>query len=888
MSTIDAAPFRLEDYRPTPYAIDRTHMLFELEEDRTRITATLDIAARDKTQAGLPLVLNGDELKLVGIKINGNTAGTQAYHATPQRLEIFTPPADPFTLELVTEICPAQNSKLMGLYRSNGVFCTQCEAEGFRRITYFYDRPDVMSIFTVRLEACATRYPVLLSNGNLKSTGFLPHGRHFAIWEDPFPKPAYLFALVAGDFDKVGDTYQTSSGLHVDLAIYVEKGKAARAHYAMDALKRSMRWDEEMFGREYDLAIFNIVAVSDFNMGAMENKGLNIFNDKYVLAGPDSETDGDYAGVERVIAHEYFHNWTGNRITCRDWFQLCLKEGLTVFRDQEFSSDARSKSVGRIENVRTLQAAQFPEDSGPLAHPVRPRQYREINNFYTTTIYEKGAELVRMVATLLGKELFCAGMDLYFERHDGQACTVEDFITCFADVSGQDFSQFMLWYEQAGTPHLQAEFDWDEEKSSFTIHLSQSLKPTPEQEVKQPMLIPVRFGLIGEDGKDMSYQKTQGDVVGDLLLLREEKQSFIFSNLKSRPVPSLLRDFSAPVTLNTPLGFQELAFLARHDSNQVNRWLSLNRLLLDSLTSDSREFARQTATQEEKQARGDVIELVGLIATDERLDSAFRAMALALPSESEIARALAKDVNPDHIFKARNGMIDDIARVWNSDFTTLRETTRPRGNFSPDAQSAGRRMLANILLDYVSAANREPDLAGEAYNRSDNMSDRISSLRILCQRFWHSDFCVNALKNFERRFATDALVMDKWFAIQVSVPGDDALDVVKTLARHPAYDGDNPNRVRSLFGAFAGANQTGFHRLDGKAYDYFCDEILKLDKKNPQLAARLLTMMRSWRALEKKRRGKMESSLHKIAQAKSLSTDMADIISRMLAPATSP
>jgi len=884
MSAIDAAPFRLEDYRPTPYTIAHTHMLFELAEDRTRITARFDIAARDKTQAPSPLILDGDELKLVGIKMNGITLSPQAYRVTPQRLEFFTPPLEPFTLEIVTETDPSQNSKLMGLYRSNGVFCTQCEAEGFRRITYFYDRPDVMSIFTVRIEACATRYPVLLSNGNLQSTGLLPEGRHFALWQDPFPKPAYLFALVAGDFDKVSDTYQTSSGLHVDLAIYVEKGKGARAHYAMDALKRSMRWDEEKFGRAYDLTVFNIVAVSDFNMGAMENKGLNIFNDKYVLAGPDSETDADYAGVERVIAHEYFHNWTGNRITCRDWFQLCLKEGLTVFRDQEFSSDARSKSVGRIDNVRTLQVAQFPEDAGPLAHPVRPRQYREINNFYTTTIYEKGAELVRMVATLLGKEMFRQGMDLYFERHDGEACTIEDFITCFADVSGQDFSQFMLWYEQAGTPHVQAEFDWDEEKSSFTIHLHQSLKPTPDQEVKQPMLIPVRFGLIGEDGKDMAPQTTQGDVVGDLLLLREEKQSFTFSNLKSRPVPSLLRDFSAPVTLDTPLEFQELAFLARHDSNEVNRWLSLNRLLLDTLTSDARSQTKGTTTQKAKQVRADLVELIGLIATDEGLDPAFRAMALALPSEIEIARTLGTDINPDHIFKARHEMIGEIARLWHKDFTALRETIRPRGSFSPDATSAGKRMLANILLDYISAASHQPDLAGEAYNKSDNMTDRISSLRILCQRFWHSDFCVDALEDFEHRFGTDPLVMDKWFAVQVSVPGDDALDVVKVLARHPAYDGDNPNRVRALLGAFVASNQTGFHRPDGKAYDYFCDEILNLDKKNPQLAARLLTMMRSWRALEVRRRGKIETALQKIAQTNALSTDMADIINRMLAP----
>jgi len=869
--------FRLEDYRPTPYTIPTTHLTFQLHEDRAQINARLEIERRTQTQPGHPLILDGDELELLSIKINDSDLDGASYQATSQRLEIFSPPSEPFTLEIVTQVKPAQNKKLMGLYRSNGVFCTQCEAEGFRRITYFYDRPDVLSIYTVYLEADRETCPVLLSNGNPQTSGLLEDNRHFALWHDPFPKPSYLFALVAGNLEALRDSYVTSTGKTVDLAIYVEKGKAHRGAYAMDSLKRSMRWDEEKFGCEYDLSIFNIVAVSDFNMGAMENKGLNIFNDRYILSDKASETDSDFAGVERVVAHEYFHNWTGNRVTCRDWFQLCLKEGLTVYRDQEFSSDARSRPVSRIENIRLLQAAQFPEDAGPLAHPVRPRQYSEINNFYTTTIYEKGAEVVRMIATIVGEDFFRQGMDLYLHRHDGQACTIEDFIACFAEISGQDFSQFMLWYEQAGTPHVKAHFDYDEKSGIFTLDLEQTIPPTPGQTTKQPMLIPIRFALLGRDGKEMAYE-VEEEIKGDVLLLRQKRQTFRFLGLKNRPTPSLLRDFSAPIILDAPFTTQDLAFLARHDGDRVNRWLSLNRLLIDYLVDATK--AKSERTSEEKAV---LIDLMGKIAQDEMLEPAFRALALTLPSETEIARNLAQDVDPDKVLEVLKQLQYDIARTHEDIFDILRKNLRPARPYSPDAENAGKRALANVLLDYLSCATADPELAADLYESADNMTDRSAGLRILCQRFHSSPACNKALNDFEERFHSDALVMDKWFGAQAMVAGAQTLDSVKNLMLHPLFARDNPNRVRALIGTFASLNQTGFHRPDGASYQFFADLLIEMDKTNPQLAARMLTVLRSWRSLEAGRRTKVETILQKIAATPNLSTDMTDIIQRMLA-----
>ncbi|WP_019220520.1 aminopeptidase N [Bartonella senegalensis] len=866
--------YHLEDYQQTPYAIPKTELHFRLAPTKTSVTATLFLEPRHNTKELTPLVLSGDDLTLISVALNGERLSEDAYKATPSRLEITAPPAAPFTLQLVTEINPESNSQLMGLYLSNGVYCTQCEAEGFRRITYFYDRPDVLSTYTVKIEADSQTIPILLSNGNLIETGTLEDNYHFAIWEDPYPKPSYLFALVGGDLDKLEDHFTTISGRRIKLAIYVEKGKAKRATYAMDALKRSMRWDEHCFGREYDLDVFNIVAVSDFNMGAMENKGLNIFNDKYVLADPETATDHDYRNIERIIAHEYFHNWTGNRITCRDWFQLCLKEGLTVYRDQEFSSDQNVRSLQRINTIKTLKATQFTEDSGPLAHPVRPHQYSQINNFYTATVYEKGAEVVRMVHTLLGPTLFCKGMDLYFQRHDGQACTIEDFIACFAEVSGRNFSQFMLWYEQAGTPTV--EIDSHYSNGVLTIHAKQHIPATPQQNTKKPMLIPIAFGLLGHNGKSLTYE-ADTDIQSDVMLLSQENQTFTLRGLSEKPVLSLLRDFSAPINLQTPFNESELIFLAQNDSNQLNRWQSLNHLMTQALIQ---------AIQEKKPAKEDMpsalLKLIENILTDENLEPEFRAFCLSLPSEIELAHIIGNNVDPERVHSVRNQFLASLARIHEELFTKVYGQMQTNEPYSPNTVQAGKRALRNTLLDYLSIAEAHPNRAAIQYATADNMTDRMASIAILVQRFHESEQAQNALNDFENRYQHDPLVMDKWFSIQAMVAGVSTLDHVRKLMQHPLFSQDNPNRVRALIGVFASHNLTGFNRVDGASYHFLCQIILEIDKKNPQLASWLLTRMRSWRQLEPIRQQKLETALKTIAAAPQLSSDVAEIISRLL------
>lgn len=875
MSTHNNPVFRLEDYRPTDYAILHTELNFSLYPTKTIVTSRLSMKSREKTAKGCPMVLVGDELKLLSVSINDKKLDEKEFSASPEKLEIHNPPTGTFTIEIQTEINPQKNRQLMGLYLSNGVYCTQNEAEGFRRITYYYDRPDVLSIFKTRIEADKETAPVLLSNGNLIESGKLDNGRHYAVWEDPHPKPCYLFALVGGALDHLEDSFTTMSGRKVKLGIYVEKGKKQRATYAMDSLKRAMRWDEQRFGREYDLDVFNIVAVSDFNMGAMENKGLNIFNDKYVLADPDTATDADYAGIERVIAHEYFHNWTGDRITCRDWFQLCLKEGLTVYRDQEFSSDQRSRPVHRISDVRVLKAAQFPEDAGPLAHPVRPRQYSEINNFYTTTVYEKGAEVVRMIHTLLGEDMFRKGMDLYFERHDGQACTIEDFVTCFADVSGRDFSQFMLWYEQAGTPLVTVESAFKD--GVLTLDFTQTVPETPGQANKKPMIIPISFGLLGKNGKDMPYQP-DNHIENGVIVLSEEKQTVRISNLTEKPVLSLLRGFSAPVNLKISESDDDLAFLARFDADQVNRWQSLNKLMIEALINAVKDTKNTTPSLPQN-----LVELIKAILEDENLEPAFRALCLQLPSEAEIARLIGEDIDPDRIFATRQTYIVSLARNLTEQFSKVYEMMVDKGVYSPDAKQAGKRALKNTILDYLSVAENTPRRAYDAYCHSDNMSDRMAGLTVLVHRFNESDEAQQALNDFEKRYQSDPLVMDKWFAVQATVPGLKTLGIVQQLMKHPLFSLDNPNRTRALIASFAAANQTGFNRIDGEGYALLADIILTIDKENPQLAARLLTITRSWRQLEPVRKAKLEAELKRIAKQPKLSTDLADIVSRTLA-----
>ncbi|MCK7611653.1 aminopeptidase N [Roseibium sediminicola] len=879
MRSETAPAIRLEDYQPPAYRIDTVHLNVDLDPSATRVTATLKLRRQPETPAGSPLLLDGDELTLTEIRINGNPLAETAFKADAQQLEVSAPPAEPFDLTLVTEINPDANTKLMGLYRSSGTYCTQCEAEGFRRITYFLDRPDVLSVYTTRLEAPKKDCPVLLANGNLAETGELDDGRHFAVWHDPHPKPAYLFALVAGNLAEVSDSFTTASGKGVALNIYVEHGKEDRCGWAMDSLKRSMRWDEEVFGREYDLDVFNIVAVSDFNMGAMENKGLNIFNDKYVLADPETATDQDYANIEAVIAHEYFHNWTGNRITCRDWFQLCLKEGLTVFRDQEFSSDMRSRAVKRIADVRLLKSHQFPEDAGPLAHPVRPKIYHEINNFYTATVYEKGAEVVRMLKTLLGDEGFRAGLDLYFDRHDGEATTIEAFLASFEEAAGADLSQFALWYEQAGTPIVTAETEYDPDRKTFTLSLSQEIPPVPGQKTSRAAVIPLRFGLIGPNGEDLDVAAPEGAIVaGDVLILDKAHQDVTFENVAAPPVLSLLRGFSAPVRLNQHLEPRDLAFLAAQDKDPFNRWQAVQTLAM-------RDLVRMTHLCSQDQpatCSKDVIDVFAAILEDAALDDALRALALTLPSEADIAQEIGKDVDPDAIHAARSIMRRDIGSEHKTAFQRFATGFAPEGPFSPDAASAGKRALANRALSYFAlpgdAAGQ--DTVWQRFTSADNMTDRLAALTLLVHD--GAPQKDDALEAYRDRYKDNSLAMDKWFMTQATTPGPKAVDIVIALMGHPLYDATNPNRVRALLQSFATGNPTQFARADGAGFELVAESVLEIDKRNPQVASRLLTSFRSWRALDPQRSALAESALLRVSACEELSRDSRDIVDRTL------
>ncbi|ASP31986.1 aminopeptidase N [Labrenzia sp. VG12] len=879
MHSETAPAIRLEDYQPPAYCIEQVHLTVDLAPKATRVTAVLSVRKEPDTANGTPLVLDGDDLKLKTIRLDGNALAEGAYAATVDRLEVHTPPETPFELTLETELDPDSNTKLMGLYRSSGTYCTQCEAEGFRRITYFLDRPDVLSVYTTRLEAPKADCPVLLANGNLAETGDLEHGRHFAVWHDPHPKPAYLFALVAGDLAEVSDRFTTASGESVALNIYVEKGKEDRCAWAMDSLKRSMRWDEDVFGLEYDLDVFNIVAVSDFNMGAMENKGLNIFNDKYVLADPETATDQDYANIEAVIAHEYFHNWTGNRITCRDWFQLCLKEGLTVFRDQEFSSDMRSRAVKRITDVRLLKSHQFPEDAGPLAHPVRPRIYHEINNFYTATVYEKGAEVVRMLKTVLGPEGFRAGLDLYFDRHDGEATTIEAFLACFEEATGTDLTQFSLWYEQAGTPVVSAETEYDPDRKTFTLSLNQEIPPVPGQKSSKPAVIPLRFGLIGPNGNDLDISAAKGaEVSGDVLILNKSHQDVTFENIASPPVLSLLRGFSAPVRLNQQLEPQELEFLAAKDADLFNRWQAVQTLAMLDLVRTTGLYSQNqqlTSTQT-------LIDVFGAILNDSTVDDALRAQALTLPSEADIAQEIGKNVNPDAIHAARTFLRKEIATAHDPVLRRLATDLSPPGAYSPDAASAGKRALANRALYYVAVADdtAASDIVWQRFSNADNMTDRLAALTLLV----HDDMPRTnaALEDYLARFEGNSLAMDKWFMTQATAPISNAVARVRQLMTHPLYDAGNPNRVRSLLQSFATGNPTQFAKPDGTGFELVAESVLDIDRRNPQVASRLLTSFRSWRALDPQRSALAESALLRVSACEELSRDSRDIVDRTL------
>src|ERR1700722_812353 len=752
-------PVRLADYRPPDWLVDTVDLDVSLHPTATRVRATLKLRPNPDAPAAAPLALDGDELDLQSIRLDGAPLSADSFTATPGKLSIAQPPQRPFTLEIETLVDPTANTQLSGLYRAGAIYCTQCEAEGFRRITYFPDRPDVMAVYTTRVEAEEADAPVLLANGNLVASGKIAGStRHFATWHDPHPKPSYLFALVGGRLGCVADRFVTASGREVDLRIYVEPGKEDRCAYAMDALKRAMRWDEEVFGREYDLDTFMIVAVSDFNMGAMENKGLNVFNDKYVLASAATATA--FAGIEAVIAHEYFHNWTGNRITCRDWFQLCLKEGLTVFRDQEFSADQRSRAVERISDVRSLRAHQFVEDAGPLAHPVRPELYHEINNFYTTTVYDKGGEVVRMIKALLGPDLFREGMDLYFNRHDGEAATVEQFVQCFADVSGRDFSQFMLWYTQAGTPEIVVAPHHDAATKTYRLDIKKTVPPTPGQPEKKPWVPPSPPGPAGKDGNALPLVLDGAPLGRSVLELTTPSQSFTFTGIAEAPIASVNRGFAAPVKLALPINSEDLRFLAAHDRDPFNRWQAVQTLAMSILTANVGALRSGGATR----ADDGLIAALGGILADASLEPAFVALTLTPPSEPDVAREIGRDVDPDAIFAARKHLRTAIGSALGATLAaTYRQMITP-GPYRPDAEGAGRRALKNVCLSLLAATGADDAIALTLaqYQGADNMTDRMAALEILALQ--DRPERVQALDDFYARYADDPLFINKWRA----------------------------------------------------------------------------------------------------------------------------
>jgi len=848
----DAAPrtVHLREYAPFSHRVGEVALSFRLAPRAARVRATIAFQPRERQG---DLRLDGEGLRLLWARIDGRPV-TPRLDETGLTVAAADLPDGPFTWEAEVEIDPEANTALEGLYMSRGMYCTQCEAEGFRKITYYPDRPDVMARFRVRIEA---DLPVLLSNGNPVASG-----PGWAEWDDPWPKPAYLFALVAGDLVAYRDRFVTASGREVALNIWVRPGDENRCAYAMAALKRAMRWDEAVYGREYDLGVFNIVAVDDFNMGAMENKGLNIFNARYVLSSPETATDQDFERIESIVAHEYFHNWTGNRITCRDWFQLCLKEGLTVYRDQQFSADMRSRAVKRIEDVLTLRARQFREDNGPLAHPVRPESYIEINNFYTATVYEKGAELVGMLHRLVGEDGYRAALDLYFDRHDGQACTVEDWLKVFEDATGRDLGQFSLWYSQAGTPRLKVTDDFHD--GVYSITFRQETPPTPGQARKRPLAIPVALGLLSPNGDEV--------LPTTVLELTESEQTFRFEGLASRPVPSILRDFSAPVIVMRETSAEERAFLLAHDTDPFNRWEAGRALAKEVLTRMVAEDAAPGPA---------FLGALEAMAADEALDPAFRAYALALPSEDDMAQTLhdaGRVPDPDAIHAARERLADALAERLEPCLARLYEAMATPGPFTPDARDAGRRALRGAALHYLTRRDRG-ERAARQFDTADNMTEQLGALGCLLDA-GRGDA---ALAAFWRQWQHDRLVVDKWFTLQIAhaAPAE-AVTLTRAMTDHPEFDWKNPNRFRAVLGALPATNPAGFHRADGAGYDLLADWLIRLDAANPQTAARMATAFETWRRYDDNRQARIRAALGQIAARPGLSRDMAEMVGRML------
>ncbi|MBP2301044.1 aminopeptidase N [Azospirillum picis] len=872
---------RLQDYRPPAHLIDTVDLFVDLGEDVTTVRAVLAIRRNPARAdaAAEPLSLDGQRLELASVALDGRTLGPDDYTLTPDHLILLEVP-ESFTLETVVRIKPQENTALEGLYKSSGNFCTQCEAEGFRKITYFMDRPDVMARYSTTITADKARYPVLLSNGNLAASGDLEGGRHWARWEDPFPKPCYLFALVAGNLVHGEDRFRTASGRDVTLRIYVEPGNEDKIDHAMRSLIKSMRWDEEVYGLEYDLEIFNIVAVGDFNMGAMENKSLNVFNTKYILAKPETATDTDFLNIEAVVAHEYFHNWTGNRVTCRDWFQLSLKEGLTVFRDQEFSSDMNSRAVKRIADVQGLRTVQFQEDAGAMAHPVRPDSYVEINNFYTPTVYNKGAEVIRMIHTLLGAENYRKGIDLYFQRHDGQAVTCDDFVAAMADASGVDLRQFQLWYHQAGTPELQVSGTHDAAAKTYTLMVAQTVPPTPGQPAKQPMHIPLVVGLLGPDGRDLPL-RLEGEEApagtSRILHVTAATQSFTFRDVSARPVPSLLRGFSAPVKLRTDLTDEDLTFLMAHDSDAFNRWEAgqiLGTRILLGMVAD-RQAGREFLLPD------GYADAFARILDDADRDPAFAAQALVLPTEAYLGTQMAV-VDPDAIHAVREFARKTLAARLRPRFLDHYRRNSSQEPFSVDAAAIGKRALKNLCLAYLMALEDEEALALclAQYRNAQGMTDEVAALQFLSNAA--SAERDGALADFYERWKGEALVVDKWFGVQAMSHRPDALEQVTALLGHPAFEIRNPNKVYALIGGFANGNPVRFHDAGGAGYRFLADQVLRLDPMNPQVAARLMGPFSRLRRYDAGRQALMKAQLERIVATPGLSPDVYEVASKSL------
>lgn len=861
----------LKDYHVPDYLIDTVDLEFELGEEFTLVKSRLAVHANPaSTQVRKSLNLQGEELELKTIILDGKKLTASQYQTTPESLTISHVP-EKFILEIHTRIKPQENTALSGLYKSSGNFCTQCEAEGFRRITYFLDRPDVMARYTTTIIADEKKYPILLSNGNLVESGKLDANRHWARWEDPFKKPCYLFALVAGDLEFIEDFYETKSGKRVTLRIYVEKGNKDKCEHALHALKKAMRWDEEKFGREYDLDIYMIVAVGDFNMGAMENKGLNIFNTKYILANPETATDQDHINIEGVVAHEYFHNWTGNRVTCRDWFQLSLKEGLTVFRDQSFTADTTSKAVARIQDVNTLRIAQFTEDAGPIAHPVRPDSYIEINNFYTATVYEKGAEVIRMIHTILGEEGFRKGMDLYFERHDGQAVTTEEFVRAMEDASGIDLSQFRLWYTQAGTPLLKIKDHYDPAKKLYTLEIKQIIPDTAGQKNKKSMHIPVKIGLLDQSGNELLH---------DVLHVRIPQETFRFENIPSHPVPSLLRGFSAPVKVEYDYSDAALQLLFKHDTDLFNRWEAAQKYAINLIMRLIKDYQ-----QGKKLFLSDDFVDGFIYALQTVEDKLLLAELLTLPSEKYLAEQM-EIIDVDAIHAVREFVLLELAKQLKNFLIAVHQ--KNNGKDKPylfDMHEVGKRQLKNLCLNYLMTLD-DPEIH-ENYGMhqfkqslSHNMTDTMAALR--CLTNINGSQRELALKEFYVKWQNDPLVLDKWFALQATSKLPRTLGQVKKLTQHPKFDIKNPNKVYSLIGAFCNQNPTQFHTANGEGYEFLKGIVLQLDPLNPQIAARMVGPLLNWKRYDSGRQKLMKHNLQSILEHKKLSKDVYELVSKSL------